>query len=87
MDMKRAQNGDIVFAATNIVNDGSVPHAEPDQVFAKVGTPGMLVNTGHFEHDPSQELYLVCFENENGELGQPVTCLEHELSAEPVTVS
>jgi nitrogen fixation protein NifZ len=80
------QNGDIVYAAITIANDGSVPDAAENEVFADAGTAGMLLNTGHFEHDPSQELYLVSFRNAEGELGPPVTCLAHELRDTPLTL-
>lgn len=81
---KRIEKGDAVFATAIIKNDGSVPHADPEEIFAKPGDMGMLVNTGHLEEDPSQELYLVTFALSNGEMGPPVTCLPDEISAEPV---
>lgn len=84
MNVKQLQNGDAVYAAVNIVNDGSVPNAAPNEVFALRGTIGMLLNTGHLEEDPSKELYLISFQTEAGELGPPVTCFEHEISATPI---
>jgi nitrogen fixation protein NifZ len=82
MELEQLQNGDAVYAAATIVNDGTVPHVDKDAVFAQPGTLGMLINTGHLEDNPSQALYLVSFENENGELGPPVTCLPEELSTQ-----
>ena len=82
MSIEHLQQGDVIYAATTIVNDGSVPDAPADQVFATPGTRGMLINTGHLEEDPEQVLYLVAFENENGDLGQPVACLAEELHSE-----
>ncbi len=84
MNMRHVHNGDAVFAAVRIVNDGSVPHAEDNEIFAEVGAMGMLINTGHFEENPNEELFLVSFKLPNGEMGPPVACLEHELSAEPI---
>ncbi len=84
MNVKQLQNGDVIYAATRIVNDGSVPDAAEDEVFAEAGQMGMLINTGHFEVDPSKELFLVSFKNEAGELGPPVTCLANEISADPL---
>ncbi|MGB1091711.1 MAG: nitrogen fixation protein NifZ [Oceanobacter sp.] len=78
------QKGDAIYALVPIVNDGSVPNAEADEVFAQPGDMGMLINTGHLEEDPSQELYLVSFSLPSGEMGPPVTCLPEEVSAEPV---
>jgi nitrogen fixation protein NifZ len=83
MDLEHLQNGDAVYAAATVSNDGSVPNAEENEVFAQPGALGMLLNTGHLEEAPEQMLYLVSFENENGELGPPVTCLPEELSTAP----
>lgn len=77
------QNGDAVYAAVTIANDGSVPEAADDEVFATPGTLGMLINTGYLEENPNQTLYLVSFENADGELGPPITCLAEELSTTP----
>ena len=44
----------------------------------------MLLNIGHFEENPNVELFLVTFEDAQGELGPPVTCLAEEISAAPV---
>jgi len=84
MELENLQQGDAIYAAVTIVNDGSVPDAAEDEVFAQAGTLGMLLNTGHLEEDPRQMLYLVSFENENGELGPPVTCLPEELRTTPL---
>lgn len=80
MNIEDLQNGDVIYAAATIMNDGSVPDAAEDAVFATAGTRGMLLNTGHLEEQPDTTLYMVCFENSEGDLGQPVTCLAEELS-------
>ena len=80
MNLQDLQQGDAVYAAATIANDGSVPDVEIDTIFAQPGTMGMLLNTGYLEEYPEQELYLVSFENARGELGPPVTCLPEELS-------
>ena len=85
MNIDNLQQGDAVYAAVTIANDGSVPDAAENEIFAQPGTLGMLINTGHLEEDPEQMLYLVSFENENGELGPPITCVAEELSASPLT--
>ncbi len=84
MSLRHVHNGDVVYAKIRIVNDGSVPHADDNEVFAEPGTMGMLINVGHFEENPNKEVFLVSFQLSNGELGPPVTCLEDELSAEPL---
>ena len=84
MRLEDLQNGDAVYAAATIANDGSVPEVAIDTIFAQPGTLGMLLNTGYLEEHPEQMLYLVSFENEQGELGPPVTCLPEELSLDPI---
>ncbi len=83
MNIENLQQGDAVYAAITITNDGTVPDAGENEVFALAGTLGMLINTGHLEEVPDQILYLVSFENENGELGPPITCLPEELTTSP----
>lgn len=87
MNLQDLKNGDAVFAAVTIRNDGSVPDAPPEEIFAEAGTMGMLINTGFFEEYPDETLYLVAFRNAAGELGQPVTCLAHELRLSPLTTN
>ncbi len=84
MNIKHAQNGDCVYTASTIQNDGSVPDVPANEIFAEAGTMGVLLNTGHYEDAPGQTLYLVCFRNEAGELGAPVVCLAHELRLTPL---
>ena len=73
------QKGDVVFAATTLVIDGSIPGVEQNQILAEPGTMGMLVNAGHLEEDPAQELLLVGFHLPDGQLVM-VTCLPDEIS-------
>ena len=84
MSLAHLHNGDVVYARVAIKNDGSVPNAEEDELFARPGDKGMLLNIGHLEEDPNQELFLVTFEDASGELGPPVACLADEISATPV---
>ena len=74
--------GDIVYAAINIVNDGSHPEVSEDTIIASRGTRGVLVNIGHLEENPDKELMLVRFESEDLTLGPPVGCWVEELSVE-----
>jgi nitrogen fixation protein NifZ len=82
MCAQRIEKGDAVYALVTITNDGSVPQAAADEIFARPGDMGMLINTGHLEDDPSQELYLVSFALPSGEMGPPVTVLPEEVSVE-----
>lgn len=79
MSINNLQPGDIVFAAQTIYSDGELPGYPADSVIASAGTRGVIINIGHLEEDPNQELMLVRFENENLELGPPVGCWVEEL--------
>lgn len=84
MSIENLKPGDMIFAATNLYNDGSVPGIESNALVAFTGARGVLINTGHLEEDPESVLLLVRFEDENLDLGPPVACWPEELSAEPV---
>jgi len=86
MALENIQPGDMIFAATNILNDGSVPDFPVDTQFASAGSRGVLINTGHLEDQPNKILYLVRFEDETNELGPPVACWPDEISEQPVSV-
>lgn len=71
--------GDIVFSIELLVNDGGIPEIAADATLATPGQRGVVVNYGHVEAEPDQEIYLVRFEDASGELGPPVGCLPDEL--------
>ncbi len=73
------QPGDQVYAAVQISNDGGIPGIAEDAVLAEPGTRGVLINTGHLEQDPNSLLFLVRFEDQDGNLGIPVGCQADEL--------
>jgi len=75
--------GDLVFARETLSNDGGIPDVPPDAVLAAARTRGVVVRVGHVEAEPSQTLYVVRFEDEDGVLGPPVGCLPEELTQEP----
>jgi len=72
--------GDLVFARDALKNDGGVPDVAPEAVLAQARTRGVVVRVGHLEAEPTQTLYVVRFEDENGVLGPPVGCLPEELT-------
>lgn len=80
--LERLEPGDMLFAASEITNDGSVPDLPQGAVLATPGTRGVLINTGHLEEQPDVVIYLVRFEDDRHELGPPVGCWPEELSAE-----
>lgn len=83
MHLKELQPGDMVYAATNITNDGSLPGVPEGELVAPMGRRGVIVNTGHLEEDPSKELMLVRFETNDNELGPSIGCWFDELSTTP----
>ena len=85
MEHRDVQKGDAVYATTTIVNDGSVPGAVENEVFAKPGDMGMLINTGYVELEPDTELFLVSFRDSEGQSGPPVACLADEISLQPLS--
>lgn len=75
--------GDLLYARTEINNDGSHPDFEVGQCIASPGARGVLIKVGHAEDDPTQEVYLVRFESKPGELGPPIGCWPTELTTQP----
>ena len=81
MKLEQLQAGDIVYAAADIFNDGSIPGIAENSIIAKKGSRGVLVNTGYLEENEDQAVYLVRFESESQELGNPVGCWPEDLAA------
>jgi nitrogen fixation protein NifZ len=78
--------GDLVFAASDILNDGGMPGVDDEGLIAPAGAKGVVVQFGHAELDPNQEIYLVRFETgPGGTLGNPVGVLPEELTQERAT--
>jgi nitrogen fixation protein NifZ len=86
MTLKHLQPGDVVYAASHIVNDGSIPALDGAAMIATPGTRGVIINIGHLEEAPERELFLVRFEDADLNLGPPAGCWPEELSADPVSV-
>lgn len=82
MSLYELNPGDIVYAATTIKNDGSVPGLAENELIAEAGTRGVIINTGHLEEDPDRELMLVRFDVGDNELGPPVGVWFDELRPE-----
>ncbi|NEX21085.1 nitrogen fixation protein NifZ [Thiorhodococcus mannitoliphagus] len=84
MELIQLNPGDMVFAATDIFNDGGIPDMPEEALIAKAGTRGVIVNIGHLEENPDKELFLVRFEGEDLVLGPPTGCWAEELKAAEV---
>ncbi len=79
--------GDIVYAAITIMDDGSIPGGVEGEVLAEAGTRGVITMIGHVEEQPERSVYLVRFEDQQLNLGDPVGCWVEELMVEPVTLN
>jgi nitrogen fixation protein NifZ len=80
MNLKQLQPGDVVYAATEIRNDGGIPELPENALIAAPGTRGVVVNIGHLEESPERELFLVRFEDAELNLGPPTGCWPEELT-------
>lgn len=83
MKLENLEPGDMIYAVTDVFNDGSLPGLDGEALIAVAGTRGVLMNTGHLEEQPETQLYLVRFEDKNLDLGPPVACWSEEISAQP----
>ena len=85
--MNQFNLGDLVFATIDLHNDpmeesgdSAIPGVAVNELLAAAGTPGVVVNVGHAEADPKQDIYLVRFETgPDGNLAEPIGCLADEI--------
>ena len=88
--MNRYGMGDLVYAAVDLFNEpmeetgaSGIPGVAAGALLAAAGTRGVVVNVGHAEALPDEEIYLVRFETgADGNLGDPIGCLPEELTGE-----
>lgn len=72
--------GDVVYAAKDITDDGSMPDSTEGELLASAGARGVIVMKGHIEEAPHRNVFLVRFEDETLTLGRPIGCWEEDLS-------
>lgn len=72
--------GEIVFALEDMFNDGGLPGYAEEALIAPAGSRGVIVHIGHVAADERVEIYLVRFEDQDGNLGVPVGCLLEEIT-------
>lgn len=82
MEFDELEIGDVVYAAQNIVDDGSMPDHDLGQVLAQQGARGVIVNLGQLEDQPTVKVFLVRFEDQQLDLGPPIGCFTDDLSLE-----
>jgi nitrogen fixation protein NifZ len=86
--MSQFEIGDMVFAAQDLFNEpleetgeSGIPGIEPTALLAAKGARGVVVNVGHAQEMPEEEIYLVRFEKDaEGTLSEPIGCLSDELA-------
>lgn len=80
MELDQLGNGDVVYAACEIYNDGGIPGVADNALLAAPGTRGVIIESGHLEEAPNRKIYLVQFEDKELNLGPPTGCWPEELS-------
>jgi len=82
MKLEDLEIGDVVYAAHNIIDDGSMPDNDVGDVLALTGARGVIVMLGYVEEEPKKNIFLVRFEDEKLDLGRPIGCLTEDLMLE-----
>ncbi|MBS3953106.1 nitrogen fixation protein NifZ [Methylicorpusculum oleiharenae] len=82
MNINDLDIGDVVYAAKDITDDGSMPESTEGETLAQAGARGVIVMKGHIEETPESHVFLVRFEDETLTLGRPIGCWEEDLMSE-----
>jgi nitrogen fixation protein NifZ len=83
MNVEDLDIGDVVYAAKTITDDGSMPGGTEGEILAEAGTRGVIIMTGYVEDEPDKSVFLVRFEDNNMNLGNPIGCWVEDLAMEP----
>jgi nitrogen fixation protein NifZ len=79
MNIEDLDLGDMVYAAHAILDDGTMPESQEGDVLANAGSRGVIVMKGHHEEEPMRTVFLVRFEDDNLNLGNPIGCWVEDL--------
>ena len=82
VNIEDLERGDVVYAARELINDGSMPGAEDGEVLVEEGTRGVIVMKGYLEEIPERSIFLVRFEDNELNLGNPIGCWPEDLMPE-----
>ena len=82
VNVKTLEEGDVVYAAADLHNDGGLEAVAEDALLTRAGTRGVIVRKGHLEEDESRSVFLVRFEDAEQNLGDPIGCWAEDLRAE-----
>ncbi len=82
VNVETLEEGDMVYAAADMYNDGGLEGVAEDALLATAGARGVIVRKGHLEEDEGRSVFLVRFEDAEKNLGLPIGCFAEELQAE-----
>ena len=82
VDVETLEDGDAVYAANAIYNDGGLEGIEENALLVPAGTRGVIVRKGHLEQDEGRSVFLVRFEDAEKNLAEPIGCWAEELRAD-----
>lgn len=82
VNVETLEEGDVVYAAIDMYNDGGLEEVAEDALLAPAGARGVIVRKGHLEEDEGRSVFLVRFEDAEKNLGSPIGCFVEELRAE-----
>lgn len=84
MNIEDLDLGDVVYAAHPIIDDGSMPDSEEGSLLAQAGARGVIVKKGYVKENPGRSVFLVCFEDQDLNLGRPIGCWIEDLTVPTV---
>ncbi len=87
MNVEDLDVGDVVYAAKTITDDGSIPDGVKGAILAEAGTRGVITLIGHVEEEPRRSVFLVRFEDNDMNLGNPIGCWVEDLMVEPKLIT
>jgi len=82
VNVETLEEGDMVYAANAIYNDGGLEGIAENALLYPADTRGVIVRKGHLEQDEGRSVFLVRFEDAEKNLGEPIGCFAEELRAE-----
>jgi len=87
VNVETLEEGDMVYAAADMYNDGGLEEVAEDALLVSAGTRGVIVRKGHLEEDENRSVFLVRFEDAEKNLLDPIGCFVEELRAEEPSVN
>ena len=81
INVETLEEGDAVYAAAAIYNDGGLEGVAERALLFPAGTRGVIVRKGHLEEDEQRSVFLVRFEDVEKNLAEPIGCWAEELKA------